>query len=182
MKLIQTDTVLQSSEPAPKSIPQLATAPTSPIETVKLNVAESVSVPPTQIAPTQTLPSAQISPQPTPQVQNLAQFNANIDIEGLGNPYFDLILTVKNLSPSIKLIPLVVTFDYNPAIYHLSKPLQFTNHLRPNKFEILKTRVEMISEVYGVTDVIKCYFKHSSSDEIIKQVQIDMPPAEGLFF
>jgi len=78
-----------------------------------------------------------------------------------------------------------LTFDYDDAIYEIDDPTGITQRVYPGEKgsgSVYKTRVKMVSEVAGVTDVVRGYFTSQKNDRLLQQIQIEMPPAETLFF
>lgn len=125
-----------------------------------------------------------INPQKNPHNTNSGRFSAYIDILGLGNPYFDLVVHIKNLGKT-PLDSMFLTFDYDDAIYEIDDPTGITQRVYPGEKgsgSVYKTRVKMVSEVAGVTDVVRGYFTSQKNDRLLQQIQIEMPPAENLFF
>ena len=113
---------------------------------------------------------------------NSFKFSASIDVLGFGNPYFDLAVKISNLEKSV--IPeLVLDFEYNKDIYELESEFLVTDKFKcQSKTVSVRVKVVASEEANGVTDVVKVFMSDYEKGNILQQVQVDMPPAEVLFF
>jgi len=110
------------------------------------------------------------------------KFSASIDVLGFGNPYFDMKIKISNIGKSV--IPeLLLDFEYNKDIYEMESELLVTDKFRcQSKTVSVKVKVIASEEATGVTDVVKVFISDYEKGNILQQVQVDMPPAEVLFF
>ncbi|KXJ22583.1 Bardet-Biedl syndrome 1 protein [Exaiptasia diaphana] len=99
-------------------------------------------------------------------------------IQGIG-PAFKLTVNLQNISQSIAIANLLITFQYDESLYALAKPSITVPMLVPSLSYIYETLVECISDK-GISDTIKVFVLRQGKSIPIITAVINMPVSEAL--
>lgn len=99
-------------------------------------------------------------------------------IQGIG-PAFKLTVNLQNISPSVAITNLLITFQYDESLYALAKPCIVVPLLVPGLCYTYESLVECISDK-GISDTIKVFVLRQGKSTPIITAVIDMPVSEAL--
>ena len=99
-------------------------------------------------------------------------------VQGIG-PAFKLTVNLQNISPSVPSTGLLITFQFDEALYAVSRPCIAVPLLVPGLLYAYETLVECISDK-GISDSIKVFVLHRGRSAPIITAIIDMPVSEAL--
>lgn len=99
-------------------------------------------------------------------------------IQGIG-PAFKLTVNLQNISPSVAITNLLITFQYDESLYALAKPCIVVPLLVPGLCYTYESLVECISDK-GISDTIKVFVLRQGKSIPIITAVINMPVSEAL--
>jgi Bardet-Biedl syndrome 1 protein len=99
-------------------------------------------------------------------------------IQGIG-PAFKLTVNLQNISPSVAITNLLITFQYEESLYALAKPCIVVPLLVPGLSYTYESLVECISDK-GISDTIKVFVLRQGNSIPIITAVINMPVSEAL--
>ncbi|XP_031552961.1 Bardet-Biedl syndrome 1 protein-like [Actinia tenebrosa] len=99
-------------------------------------------------------------------------------IQGIG-PAFKLTVNLQNISPSVAITNLLITFQFDESLYALAKPCIVVPLLVPGLCYTFESLVECISDK-GISDTIKVFVLRQGKSIPIITAVINMPVSEAL--
>ena len=99
-------------------------------------------------------------------------------IQGIG-PAFKLTINLQNISASVAIINLLITFQFDESLYLVAKPCIVVPLLVPGLSYTYESLVECISEK-GISDTIKVFVLRQGKSIPIITAVINMPVSEAL--
>ncbi|EDO40876.1 predicted protein [Nematostella vectensis] len=108
----------------------------------------------------------------------LEPLKLSAQIQGIG-PAFKLTVNLQNISPSVAITNLLITFQHDESLYALAKPCIIVPLLVPGLSYSYETLVECISDK-GISDAIKVFVLRQGKSVPIITAVINMPVSEAL--